>query len=391
MTQVVQIMRIAPLVSMLIASLLTQGQTWTFHTGAPELSKVAKNTVPMDQSQYRKFVDQLPPDGPIVPVRKSPTNLSVTARYGYNFKVDGKNRGWILDGDDRDGWVLYLDWKGDGDLSNTPPKKFERVDGLDRLQIEVSDGAVRWPCLFEVARLSVQGRKVLGVRITDSTFRSGEIVINGRRFPFRLDGMNGRYDSLGSTVSVDRFGSGDWDTYKVSDRALNLDGRTYEFTVDSLGASLTLTEMTESQPDRPSLSVGALAPGFVAKDLAGMTRSLNTYKGKMLLIEFWATSCGPCRGEAPLMAEFYAKTVREKIDFLGVSSDTSDENLRLFLKKFKMSWPQIREPFDGPVHQVYRVAGEPTYYLIGTNGEVLDAWVGAGESRERISRFLNSR
>ena len=384
-------MRIATLTSLLVASLVTQSQVWTFHTGVPQLSRAAKNTVPMDQSQYAKFVDQLPPDGPVVPIRKSPAKLSVNARYGYNFTVGGKNRGWILDGDDADGWVLYLDWKGDGDLSNTTPEKFERVDGLYRLQIEVSDGARRWPCLFEVARLAVQGNEVLAVRITDSAFRLGEMEINGRRFPFRLDGSHGRYDGVGNTVSVDRFGSGDWDKYNASDGTLNLGGRTYEFSVDPSGAGLTVTELAESLPDRPSLSAGAQAPEFVATDLAGVTRSLSAYKGRLLLIEFWATSCGPCRGEAPLMVEFYSKTGRDRIDFLGISSDSSDEKLHLFLSEFKMGWPQVREPFDGPLHRIYRVAGEPTYYLIGTKGEILDAWVGAGESRTRISRFLDSR
>ena len=149
--------------------------------------------------------------------------------------------------------------------------------------------------------------------------------------------------------------------------------------------------MTETQPDRPSLKVGVTAPDFVATDIAGGVRKLQGYKGRMVLIEFWETSCVPCRGEAPHMVEFFAGTARDKIDFLGVSSDTSQETLVRFLREFKIGWPQIREEFDGPLHKLYRVHGEPTYYLLGSSGEILDAWAGAGDSVARVAKFLQPK
>ncbi len=53
-------------------------------------------------------------------------------------------------------------WKGDGDLSAARPERFQRVDGAFRLVVEVSDGAARWPCRFEIKRVNVEGKERLG-------------------------------------------------------------------------------------------------------------------------------------------------------------------------------------------------------------------------------------
>jgi thiol-disulfide isomerase/thioredoxin len=384
-------MRIVLIFSMLVACFLVQAQTLTFPTGTTEMSKRAKYTFPMDPEHYAKFVEQLQGSSPIIPIRKSPANLSANARYGYNFLVGGKNRGWIIDGDDAKGWVLYLDWRGDGDLSAAAPQTMEHTNGVYRLQVEVSDGELRWPCVFEVARVPVEGKEEFAVRIADFTFRKGEIQIGEKRFSFQVEGADGVYSGPGNSISVDRYGSGEMDQYKISDGYFNLDDKSYEFTVDASGGSLSLTEMAETQPDRPSLKVGATAPDFVATDIGGGARRMAGYKGRMVLVEFWATSCAPCREQAPRMVEFFAGAARDKIDFLGVSSDTSQDTLDRFLREFKISWPQIREDFDGPLHKLYRVQGMPTYYLVGPNGQILDAWMGGTDSVARMAKFLQAK
>src|SRR4030067_2338238 len=160
---------------------------------------------------------------------------------------------------------------------------------------------------------------------------------------------------------------------------MTLFGESYEFTVDPHGDRLTLTELPEARPDRPSLKVGSLAPEFAQNDIEGVAQTLAKYRGRMLLLEFWSTHCGPCRADAPLMVAFYKETSREKLAFLGVSDDESEDELRAFLKEFSILWPQIREPGDGAIHRMYRFRGEPTYYLFGPKGERLDMWVGGGQ------------
>lgn len=88
------------------------------------------------------------------------------------------------------------------------------------------------------------------------------------------------------------------------------------------------------------------------------------------------------------MVAFYKETSREKLAFLGVSSDESEDALRAFLKEFSIQWPQVREPSDGAIHRLYRVRGFPTYYLLGPKGEILDSWAVGGEAVSRVKKFL---
>ena len=377
---------------LLFVALTASAATLTFPTGPAELSKNGGGIAfPMDAEQYAKFAEQTKSMVHHVLVVKKPAGLSPTARYGYNFVVGGNNRRWILDGDDEHGWVLYLDWKGDGDLSEAKAQKLERVDKVSRLEVEVSDGGPHWACGFELSQIKMEGKEQLGVTINSISVRKGAIELNGHRYPFQLRGSTGKYNGANDRFVVERFGNGAADSYKATDGLLNLAGKSYEFTVDKLGASVTLTELAETRPDRPSLKIGSAAPDFTAADVEGASRKLVDYRGRMVLLEFWSTSCGPCRAEAPRMVELYEGLDRDKIEFLGVSSDESEATLRKFLGEVKLTWPQVREPFEGPIHQAYRVAGEPTYFLIGADSSIFDTWVGSGETAARVTKALASQ
>jgi len=252
----------------------------------------------------------------------------------------------------------------------------------------MTEGDLRWPCRFEVASFDVEGKQQLGVRITDGTVKRGMIEIVGKRAPFALWGLRGRYDGPYGNLTIDRAGTGEEESYELSERYLNQFGKSYEFSVDPRGERLTLTELAEARPDRPSLKVGSLAPEFAQNDIDGIAQSLAKYRGRMLLLEFWFTHCGPCRADAPNMVAFYKETSREKLAFLGVSSDKSEDELRAFLKEFSIPWPQIREPLEGAIHRMYRVRGMPTYFLFGPKGEILHKWEGGGEVVSRVKKFL---
>ena len=189
-------------------------------------------------------------------------------------------------------------------------------------------------------------------------------------------------------LTIDRTGTGEEESYELSERYINLFGKSYEFAVDPRGERLTLTELAEARPDRPSLKVGSLAPEFAQNDIDGIAQSPTKYRSRLLLLEFWYTNCGPCRADAPHMVAFYKETSRDKLAFLGVSSDKSEDELRAFLKEFSIPWPQIREPSDGAIHRLYRIRGWPTYYLLGQKGEILDTWAVGGEEVSRVKKFL---
>jgi len=129
--------------------------------------------------------------------------------------------------------------------------------------------------------------------------RRGTIEIDGRQAAFILTGDYGRYDKADGRISFDRKGAGEFEGYKISDDFVNLFGKTYEFSVDAGGDALTLEESETNLPERPALKPGTPAPSFASTDIAGNPQRLENYQGRMILLEFWSTSCAPCRMEAP--------------------------------------------------------------------------------------------
>lgn len=363
---------------MLWLAFLAYAASWTFPAGPAEPAKGGGIVLPVTAEAYRGFAEKVASNAKMVTVKRLPPNLSPGARFGDNFVVGGVNRGWILDGDDERGWVLYLDSKGDGDLFAAKPLHFRKVDGQYRLEVEVSGGEARRPVRFTVTHVKREGENRLGVEIGTETVRRGVIEIHGRQARFSLFGSQGRYNEPYNAVTIEAPGAAT-QRYRISEQRFNLFGKTFEFTVDPLGSHLALNEIAKVLPERASLEIGSKAPIF-----DGLTR----LRGKMVLLEFWSTSCGPCRIDAPKNIAFYNTAPRDKIEFLGISSDESATTLAAFQQKFGMTWPQIREPLEGPIHHLYRVDAEPTYYLIDPTGEIADKWVGGGMAVERLTKAL---
>lgn len=357
---------------------LAYAASWTFPTGPAEPAKDGGIAFPMSADAYRTFAAKEKGNARVVTIKALPPNLSSSARFGYNFLVGGVNRGWILYGDDDRGWVIYLDWKGDGDLAASEPLRFHKVGGQYRLEVEASDGKMRWPVHFALRNVKVEGKDMLGVEIGDGTMRRGVIKVDGKQARFILFGSQGRYDDPRDIITIEASGATP-QRYRVLEKDLKLFGKTFDFKVDPLGRNLVLTEKQNAQPERVSLEIGTPAPAF---------HELTELHSKVVLLEFWSTSCGPCRIDAPKNVALYHEASRNNVEFLGVSSDESDATLSAFQKKFGITWPQIREPFEGPIHRLYRVDGEPTYYLIDTNGAIVDKWMGGGMAVERLTKAL---
>jgi thiol-disulfide isomerase/thioredoxin len=235
----------------------------------------------------------------------------------------------------------------------------------------------------------IQGSDDNGValRIDSSTYRSGKILLSGREIPFRLSGDQGRYGIPGTYVFFDREGNGKYESYRSTDRWVNLAGKTYEFHVDPQGASLTLKE-SESRPDRPSLKNGSPIPDVSLTDLEGKAHAFRHNTADFTLLEFWNTNCAPCRIEMPKLKALYDKLPRSRFDILGVSGDESEEVLKKYLAKFAIPWPECREPDQGPVHRLMRIEDIPVYFLLSKNGEILDHWVGSGSTISKIEAAL---
>ena len=141
--------------------------------------------------------------------------------------------------------------------------------------------------------------------------------------------------------------------------------------VDDLVASLK--QQGEAKKVQAGLAVGAKFPDFDEKDLGGKPLSVGNYKGKVVLVDFWATWCGPCVGELPNVLKTYEKYHSKGFEIVGISLDSDKSKLTGFIEQRKMSWQQY---FDGKGWQnklagKYGVNSIPATYLLDTEGKIL--------------------
>jgi thiol-disulfide isomerase/thioredoxin len=128
------------------------------------------------------------------------------------------------------------------------------------------------------------------------------------------------------------------------------------------------------------------------KDLDGKALSLADYKGKVVLIDFWATWCGPCRGEIPNVVAAYKKWHDKGFEVLGISLDKEGDETKLrdFMKEHEMPW---RQYFDGKhwqneIAQLYKVHGIPHTILVGRDGKIVKTGVRGETVEKSLAKLL---
>ncbi len=134
-----------------------------------------------------------------------------------------------------------------------------------------------------------------------------------------------------------------------------------------------------SQCGKEKKSPVGLAPDFTLKTLDGQEITLSQLKGKVVLLDFWATWCGPCRESIPHLIQLYNDYREKGLELIGVDVDKGDvETVRRFVKSMDIPYPIVVAPDD--VVRSYRVNGIPATILIDKEGNI----------RERITGFSNT-
>jgi peroxiredoxin len=122
---------------------------------------------------------------------------------------------------------------------------------------------------------------------------------------------------------------------------------------------------------------------FTVKDMNGAKVRLADFKGKVILINFWATWCPPCKMELPGFIELYAQYKDQGLVILGVSGDDDAETLRTFATEWKINYPMLVGRDEEPLLDAYGpLYGYPTSVIVGRDGAVCGRHVGPATKEE---------
>ncbi|PIP15397.1 MAG: hypothetical protein COX46_06010 [bacterium (Candidatus Ratteibacteria) CG23_combo_of_CG06-09_8_20_14_all_48_7] len=158
-------------------------------------------------------------------------------------------------------------------------------------------------------------------------------------------------------------------------------GRLWTLVLSVLLLSGGLLFAQQSKGGSPTIKVGGLldktAPGFTATLLDGKTISLNSLKGKVIILNFWATWCPPCRKEIPEFIKFYQRYTSQGIELLGISVDDDESSLRQFVQASKINYP-VAWDRSGRVSSLYGgIRSIPTTFVIDRKGVIRKKFVGS--------------
>jgi thiol-disulfide isomerase/thioredoxin len=140
-----------------------------------------------------------------------------------------------------------------------------------------------------------------------------------------------------------------------------------------------------SYADAPSSSGSASgnASGSAAASAGG---PFPEYRGKVVLVDFWASWCGPCRNALPNLKRLQSAYSGDDFVVVSISEDDDEAGWRAFTASHQMTWPQ-RLDSDGSLQHQFGVQGLPTYVLIGRDGTVVQKIVGEDPARSIMERL----
>lgn len=164
------------------------------------------------------------------------------------------------------------------------------------------------------------------------------------------------------------------------------------FLLFGMGPSLQGNNADGISPLNSDKIVNSRAPVFTLKDLNGKTVTLSAFKGKVVLLNFFATWCPPCRAEMPALNKLYHALKPRGLEIVAVSTDRSVNDIKDFLEKHRVDFPIL---FDGDrsASKQYRVFSMPTTFLIDRNGMIADKFYGEydwtePETKGKIEKLL---
>lgn len=164
----------------------------------------------------------------------------------------------------------------------------------------------------------------------------------------------------------------------------------YDYLKESPSEVTQITVSDSEAEVEVGIQKGQLAPDFTLVDLQGTPIKLSDYKGKKVLLNFWATWCPPCRVEMPHMQQIYDDYQSKDVVILGVNltyTENHPDDVEVFLNEEQFTFPIVLDE-EGEAMMEYQVFAYPTTYLLDSNGVIQEKIVGA-MSYETMEKYVS--
>ena len=138
------------------------------------------------------------------------------------------------------------------------------------------------------------------------------------------------------------------------------------------------------------------APDFVLKDLQGARQALSAYKGNVVILNFWSTTCPPCVQELPSLNELSREQKQSGLVVLGIALDPAEKPVRELVGKLRLEFPIMLDSTKDVYFDSYGLFGQPVSVIVDRSGLVREKIIGAVEwnspqIRAKISNYLKGR